>query len=222
MNSENKIRINDIWLPPNLMSLLRILLTIPIGYFLAQGDERSALICLILMVVAGLTDFLDGFLARRLNQITELGLILDPLADKILAIVIIIELIVFRDFPLWLALMIFARDVVIIIAGMLIVKRKDSIPASTLTGKYYFGSIATLIISWISNFEFGQIMFLYITLVLYLMSSIIYARKFIKILKNRPIRPYEDRAVYKYSRHVLFVAASLIYIYRFYIDVINI
>jgi hypothetical protein len=110
---------------------------------------------------------------------------------------------------------------VIILAGVMIVKKSDSIPASSITGKYYFGTVATLIISWISDFEFGQIMVLYITLILYAMSSIIYARKFIKILNGQPIRPYEDSSIKKYIRHILFSILALLYLYRFWIDVLH-
>jgi cardiolipin synthase len=220
MPNSDKINISDILLPSNLMSLSRILLTVPVGYFLWRGDEQATLICLILIVVAGMTDFLDGYLARRFNQITALGLILDPLADKIMTITVIAELVIFRGFPLWLALMIFARDIIILLAGLTIMRKKDSIPSSNLTGKYYFGSIAMLLISWIIDFDFGCRFFFYSTLVLFGLSSIQYGRIFLKIIKNRPTDKFRDRPLFKYGRLALMLAAAVIYFYRLYLDIL--
>ena len=66
---------------PNFLSLLRIILVPAIVIFLIQGEYVKAL---IVFVIAGLTDALDGTFARLLNKQTELGAFLDPLADKIL------------------------------------------------------------------------------------------------------------------------------------------
>ena len=92
------------WLQiPNLVSLSRIAMVPFLGYYLARGDDRSTLICAILMIVAGITDGLDGYLARRLGQISKLGIALDPVADKIFAGALVLLLIFYRDFPIWLA-----------------------------------------------------------------------------------------------------------------------
>lgn len=216
----DKINIRDLFLASNLMSILRILLTVPVGYFLWRGDEQATLICLILIVIGGLTDFLDGYLARRLDQVTALGLILDPLADKIMTITVISELVIFRGFPLWLALLIFARDIAIVLAGLRIMKKKDSIPSSNLTGKYYFGSIAMLLVSWIINFDFGNRFFFYSTLVLFGLSSIQYTRIFLRIIQNRPPGKFVDRPLFKYGRIVLMLVVAIICFYRLYVDML--
>jgi len=218
MNQSEKINIKDIFLPPNLASLARILITPFVGYFLWLGTEKATLICVILLAIAALTDFLDGFLARRLNQITRLGLILDPLADKILTIVLIIELIFFRNFPLWLAILILARDIVIMILASGVIKKHDSVPASNLTGKYYFGSIAFLLISYVMNFKFGIMLFLYIVIILMLLSSINYGRIFWRIKNGQEIAAFKDKTIYKTGRILLSVVIIGLYLYRLYLD----
>ncbi|MFH2035972.1 MAG: CDP-alcohol phosphatidyltransferase family protein, partial [Candidatus Zixiibacteriota bacterium] len=105
-----KINISDFFLIPNLLSFVRILITIPLGYYLAINNNESILICAILLIAAGLTDFLDGLTARVLNQKSLLGLYLDPLADKFMAIILIIELVFTRSFPVWLAVAVIIRD----------------------------------------------------------------------------------------------------------------
>jgi len=100
---------------PNLLSLLRIILVPIIVIFLIQDEYVKAL---IVFVLAGLTDALDGTLARLLNQQTELGAFLDPLADKVLLSTSFIALSIFRLIPGWLTVIVISRDLIILIGIM--------------------------------------------------------------------------------------------------------
>lgn len=220
MKKPAEIRLRDIFLPPNLMSLSRILLTVPIGYFLWLGSDKATLICIVLLVVAAITDALDGFLARRLNQITPLGLLLDPLADKILIITVMIELIFVRGFPLWLAAAIIVRDIFILLCGAKILRRKKSVPASSLAGKYYFGAVAILAGSYIIRFDFGQQLFLFVTIVLFALSSFNYIRTFRLALHDESIPAFSDKPIYKYCRFIMTFIISIIYLYKLYLDIL--
>jgi cardiolipin synthase len=82
-----------------------------LAYFLLHGDYRAAIWVLL---GAGLSDALDGVIARRFNLITDLGAVLDPLADKILIISSVLALAWVRLLPRWLAIVIIARDLIII------------------------------------------------------------------------------------------------------------
>ena len=101
---------------PNFLSLLRIILVPVIVIFLIQGLYAKAL---IIFVIAGITDALDGALARLLNKQTELGSFLDPLADKILLSTSFISLAIFGLIPSWLAVIVISRDFIILL-GLLI------------------------------------------------------------------------------------------------------
>jgi cardiolipin synthase len=90
---------------PNILTLLRIILVPVIVIFLIQGAFLKALLVLI---VAGLSDALDGFLARILHQQTVLGAYLDPIADKAL-------LSVLHIIPSWLAVIVISRDIIILL-----------------------------------------------------------------------------------------------------------
>ncbi len=214
MSKKAKIRKRDFLLPPNLASIARILITPFVGYYLWIGTDSATLICVILLAVAALTDFVDGILARRLNQITELGLILDPLADKILTITLIIELIFFRAFPIWLAIVILARDAAIMVFAAGLIKKRDVIPSSNLTGKYYFGSIAFLLISYVIRFDFGISLFQYIVMILLLISSVNYGRLFWRIRKGRRVTSFKDKVAFKIGRFGLSAVVIAVYIYR--------
>jgi cardiolipin synthase len=97
---------------PNFLSLLRIILVPVIVIFLIQGLYAKAL---IVFAFAGLTDALDGALARLLNKQTKLGSFLDPLADKILLSTSFISLAIFNLIPSWLAVIVISRDFIILL-----------------------------------------------------------------------------------------------------------
>lgn len=100
---------------PNLISILRIILVIPIIYLMR---EREFGIALVLFFVAGISDGIDGYLAKRNNWASRLGSILDPLADKILLVSSFIMLALLSYLPLWLVAVILLRDVTIVIGAV--------------------------------------------------------------------------------------------------------
>lgn len=95
---------------PNALCILRMLLVVPVAWLLSAGEYQ---LTLWLFAFAGLTDGLDGFLAKRCGWTSELGKILDPLADKILLVSVFITLAALGIVPVWLAATAVARDVII-------------------------------------------------------------------------------------------------------------
>jgi cardiolipin synthase len=102
---------------PNFLSLLRIILVPVFVIFLIQYSYASAL---IIFTIAGLTDALDGALARLLNKQTKLGAFLDPLADKILLTTSFISLSIFGLIPGWLTVIVISRDFIILLGIMIL------------------------------------------------------------------------------------------------------
>ncbi len=197
------IRLQDIWLPPNLVSLSRILLTPLVGFYLSKSDSGSAIVCAALLIIAAITDGLDGYLARRLNMRTGLGLLLDPLADKLFAAVLLIELILFRGLPVWLAACIIGRDILIVTAGALVLRHRSVRTPSNLIGQYTFFAIILLLGFYVVKFAFGIRLFTVITLLLILVSLSSYGRRFVRILRNQPAGTTNDRPVYKVLRVII-------------------
>lgn len=95
---------------PNALSVLRMLLVAPVAWLLSRGDYQSTL---WLFGFAAATDGLDGFLAKRCGWTSELGKILDPLADKVLLVGVFITLAAMGVVPVWLAAAAVARDMTI-------------------------------------------------------------------------------------------------------------
>jgi len=96
---------------PNALTVLRIVLVPVIVILLIQGQYAKALVC---FVIAGVTDGLDGLLARILNQQTVVGAYLDPVADKALVISTFTTLAVVGVIPAWLAVVVISRDCIIL------------------------------------------------------------------------------------------------------------
>ena len=102
---------------PNALSLLRIFLLAP---FLITVIYRQYTLALIILVCAGLSDVLDGYLARRLQQITRLGTYLDPLGDRLLTTVSFVSLSVQGILPAWLAVLVVAKDLYVALGAAIL------------------------------------------------------------------------------------------------------
>ena len=100
---------------PNILTILRIFLTLPIFITLLQEHYTVAI---LLFIIAGISDALDGFIAKYFKFQTFLGSILDPLADKILLISSFVALFLLNLLPMWLLILIFFRDAIIIAAAV--------------------------------------------------------------------------------------------------------
>ena len=112
---------------PNLLTSARIALVVPFAWLCVRGFDMSAL---ALFIIAGLTDTLDGTLARRFDQRSKLGRLADPLADKLLTTVAFLVLSIFRTglraIPLWIAIAVIGRDVLILAGSFIVYLRTRS------------------------------------------------------------------------------------------------
>jgi cardiolipin synthase len=100
-----------VWTLPNLLSLLR-LLGVPVFLWLVLGPEADGW-ALLLLALSGVTDYLDGFLARRLQQTSALGQVLDPVADRLYILAVVVGLALRDVIPWWLAVLLPLRDLLL-------------------------------------------------------------------------------------------------------------
>jgi len=120
---------------PNALSMVRMAFLPPVLYLLRRPDPESDQWAIGLLLVAGATDLLDGWLARRRGAVSPSGKVVDPLADKVLIGGLVIYLTVARDFPLWLLLAVVARDVALMTGAWLFFRRERLVFAADWTGK---------------------------------------------------------------------------------------
>ena len=101
---------------PNIVTVIRIMLVFPTTWFLWQGQTLQAF---TLMLIASFSDALDGALARRFHWKTDLGRLLDPLADKFLVAAVFIVFAIQNLIPLWLVVLTLGRDLILLAGGTL-------------------------------------------------------------------------------------------------------
>lgn len=119
---------------PNILSLLRICL---VPFFVYAMNLRDFSLALKILVIAGITDSLDGLIARKFKQISKIGIFLDPLADKILLITIMITF-YFQDLvPKWFILVVFTRDILIALGWLECYINKKRVMKPMILGKIY-------------------------------------------------------------------------------------
>ncbi|HEX2337704.1 MAG TPA: CDP-alcohol phosphatidyltransferase family protein, partial [Hyphomicrobiaceae bacterium] len=110
---------------PNAITLGRVMSVPVLFYLLLSGRSIAAF---VVFVLAGLSDAVDGYLAKRFDWRSELGAYLDPLADKMLIVSIFIALGVRNELPLWLVIAVVSRDVLIVVAVLLSLVLDQPIP----------------------------------------------------------------------------------------------
>ena len=121
------------WLTiPNALSILR-LASVPVFLWLFLTDRENAAV--ILYAVGAWTDFFDGVIARRFNQVSEIGKLLDPLADRVLIIALALALVARDVLPLVLAVAVIARDVLLLSIFPLLERRRVERIAVNFVGK---------------------------------------------------------------------------------------
>ena len=131
-----------VWTFPNLLSLSRILIIPVLVYLLTFPDRRSSLLAAALFLLASMTDYFDGYLARRNKSVSDVGKILDPLADKLMVGSVLIMLAAMDrphepSVPAWLVVIIFARETAVTVIRGIALTEGIVMHAEAL-GKYKF------------------------------------------------------------------------------------
>lgn len=102
--------LKDIWNTPNLLTFARILMIPAVCVLLLADDRLMAVYAAILFGIAGFTDWLDGWLARRQQLVSMTGKFLDPLADKLLVMAVLVCLVEMGRIPAWFVVLLLARE----------------------------------------------------------------------------------------------------------------
>ena len=135
----NRFNKKDILTVPNALSLFRLLL-IPLMLYLYR-DRQAYTAVAVLIALSALTDVLDGRIARRFHCVSDIGKVLDPIADKLTQGCLILCLLDKYPWFLWLLLLFLVRELVVTGMGCLVLKRTD-----IMNGARWYGKAATVLI----------------------------------------------------------------------------
>jgi CDP-diacylglycerol--glycerol-3-phosphate 3-phosphatidyltransferase len=127
------IQPRELLYPSNLLTISRLLLLPATIYYMQRNDRRQR--ALVLLALTMLTDALDGPIARRRGEVSKLGQILDPIADKVLIDSAAVMLSRTRGFPWWATGLLIFRDAGILLAGFVVLRRKAHITTAASSGK---------------------------------------------------------------------------------------
>ncbi len=189
MNFDSK----NIFTLSNMLSMLRLLLAVPIWFLIKENSVHQVNIdAFIVCVIASMTDVLDGYIARKRNEITEFGKIIDPLADKIAVGAVVIKLYLINLIPSYYLSIVVARDLLIFIGGIYTTRKIGKVLPSNILGKITVINIGVIILLILLNLN-NNLAFnlLYVSSILLMFVSLvgysIRANEFISRKKNEAI-----------------------------------
>lgn len=183
---------NDILNIPNLLTIFRIALIPVLVLLLLSPSELSSILSVVVFSIASITDWLDGYLARKMNIVTNLGKFLDPIADKLLIAAALVMLVGLGRVPAWMVVVIIGREIAvtglrsiassegIIIAASDLGKGKMILQISALIGlllHYQYMGI---------DFHAVGMMLLWVALALTAWSGFDYFYNFMKVILKEP------------------------------------
>jgi len=178
----------EIYTISNLLSLLRLLMAIPFWILIGNINEPGVRNILAALAIFGaLTDWLDGFVARKRNEVTELGKIIDPLADKITIGAIIIRLYMVGEIPEYYFFLIVGRDILIFLGGVIVSKMIGKILPSNILGKItvsMIGMVILLLVLEMSRDSYLFLFFYYGSIILIFVSFFAYVYRAVEYIKK--------------------------------------
>ncbi len=136
--SSNEVVTNKIFTVANVISFIRLLLT-PVALLILLSEQN--VIAAIFFAIIAATDFLDGQIARRTNTVSKIGQLLDPAVDRMLMICAVVGLLILGRIPLWIVIVVLARDALLLIGGSILLKKYNiRVPV------VYAGKVATTLL----------------------------------------------------------------------------
>lgn len=159
----------------NFLSFIRIPLAFYIYYLISNQFVMNAL---VVAVIAIISDFADGYFARKWSQVSELGKVLDPLGDKLIVALGSIAIYFQFALPLWVVILIIGRDVLILVGSVLLVTRFPSVTPSRLAGKIAVTVITLLLLSYMLEVTVAQFPLQILTVIAIIISGGQYAWNF--------------------------------------------
>lgn len=133
---------------PNILTIIRLIL---IPFIVISIANEQYVLAIILFTASSITDVLDGFIARKYGFITDLGKLLDPLADKLTQISIIATLYIYKVLPVWMLIALFLKEFILFVGAAFLYKKRDVVVSSKWYGKattvlIYLAVVSSLLI----------------------------------------------------------------------------
>lgn len=177
---------DDVFTWSNLISFTRLLVPFPIVYFHMQNDFQVNTLVVVLILYGILSDYLDGLVARKMKEVSELGKALDPIADKLMALVLFAYTVWLGWIPLWYFILGVSRDLLIMAGSFYIKMIRGKVAMAVMSGKI---SVNVMALYWVSVFFFpdantAHTFFLICSVIMMIISFFHYVYRFNEIRKG--------------------------------------
>ena len=173
------------WTFANVLSLFRVILAIPITYLILIDGSVAWILGLILLAV--LTDWFDGHLARWSHTVSNWGKVLDPLSDKATALLVTGALVVRGDLPIWFVVVIVVRDALIVIGSVMLTRRISHVFMSIWVGKVAVTALAVTVLAALLKADPPVLQFcIWLTLAMMLYAFVLYILRFLRMWRTGP------------------------------------
>lgn len=183
------IKLSDFFTIPNLLTYLRIILIVP---FVICFLNQNYVLAMILIGVSALSDCCDGFIARKFNQVTDLGKLLDPVADKLTLLSVMVCITIFTPVVLPVMAILVVKDIAMLIGGSRLLKKGITPPAAKWYGKigtifFYFSVILIVFLKAVYNYENPvlSLILLSITAIVMIYALVQYYLIYLQLLKGK-------------------------------------
>lgn len=187
----NRITLKEFFNIPNCLCYFRIIL-IPvffIFYFQADG-QMDYYISALILIMSGFTDFLDGFIARKFDMVTDFGKLIDPIADKLTQFSVAVALLYTYSWMWLLVSIIFVKDAMLALASLYLYEKGEKIRGASWWGKVstaFFDVVVVMLIGLHMPDSIVPTVLIWICAVLMFLSLILYARQLFEMIKETKI-----------------------------------
>jgi CDP-diacylglycerol--glycerol-3-phosphate 3-phosphatidyltransferase len=170
---------------PNFFTILRLVFLPFILYFLHMGSRTGDFLALLFMALACLTDFLDGYYARKLKKLSDVGRMLDPLIDKASVGATMLLLAAQKGLPYWYVFIVIGRDLFLLLGGTFVISKKRLVVESNMLGKWTSTLFALVIITYTLNIPYLKQGLMYVSLFLVPITLVGYVHKYRQDLSKK-------------------------------------
>ena len=171
---------------PNALTIFRLILIPGFVYYYFSSMPNGDRIAIVLFAAAGVTDILDGFIARRCNLITRLGTVLDPLADKLMLLTVLISITMKNQISFWIIIVVAIKETLLILGAITLFNDHDIVVPANRFGKLSTIAFYIAIIAVAFDIPYSKVMldgFVIITI----LALVVYANCYISIKRQQRI-----------------------------------
>lgn len=190
-----RVDTEDILTIPNILSFLRILLITPFMILFLNGNYVWAS---LMIIISGLTDCVDGFIARKFNQVSEFGKVLDPVADKLTLLAVGVGICIISPEVITVMVILIIKDILMMVGGLSLIKNDIKPPPARWYGKVgtvlFYLSVCTIVVLKVAdiNVPYLSLIMLSVTAATMIFALIKYFLLFLDLLKNSEINQNKE------------------------------